>query len=203
MSRGVGLLLHPNIPKPLFGVNPRSIKGTYWWDKTRKEVYATGVCAACETPKAKIYKNRLEAHECYEVDYAQGIARVADIVALCPSCHSFIHSGRLTTLLARGQTKPARYWDVLYRGLMLLKHGGYPPNPFALAAAREGRNHCGEGEIPKWATVEFLEPAIAKNPAPTSEVAWDNWRLEFEGQLYAPIRSQAEYMEWVLAQHSD
>lgn len=96
------LLLHPLIPPPLHGVTPRTIKGKKWWDEKRKEAYNkhSNKCHACDIHKnmAK-YKKYLEAHESYNIDYDNGIVRLNDIVALCHSCHNYIHSARMMTLV--------------------------------------------------------------------------------------------------------
>ena len=43
------ILLHPNIPKPLHLVAPRTVLGEAWWKSVKKKVKreANGRCQAC------------------------------------------------------------------------------------------------------------------------------------------------------------
>ena len=113
------LLLHPNIPKPLHSVNPRSIMGKEAWDKKRKEVYAsTGHhCAACGVSRyeAKLHK-WLEAHEIYDIDYVKGRVTLIEIVPLCHYCHSYIHSGYLDVRYSKGEISREHYQAIYVHG---------------------------------------------------------------------------------------
>lgn len=44
------VLTHQNIPKPLHGLNPRTIKGQQWWDVAGK-LADEGYCIACGIAK--------------------------------------------------------------------------------------------------------------------------------------------------------
>src|SRR3990167_9396936 len=82
------ILLHPNIPKPMHGVNPRTIMGQEWWDEQRQRAYEENnfCCWACGVHKSQAaYHKWLEAHECYEIDYIAGRMYMRIIVALCHS----------------------------------------------------------------------------------------------------------------------
>ena len=132
------LLLHPNIPKPLHGMSPRELCGDAWWDSTRKLVYQNAGyrCQCCDTPKDECdYYKRLEAHETYDYDYANGIATVNDIVALCHACHSYIHSGLLQSLFVRKQISFEKYHHIMKRGDAIIASAGLKkPEPPATIA---------------------------------------------------------------------
>jgi hypothetical protein len=113
------LLLHGGIPSPLHGTAPRSILGEEWWQKTRSAAYLKNnwCCHACGAkPEAN---HPLEAHECYEFDYAKGRATYIETVALCRKCHQFIHLGH--TELALGIVTALKIRD---RGLEILGSAG-------------------------------------------------------------------------------
>jgi len=120
------ILCHPNIPKPLHGIAPRVIAGDAWWDAQRKKAYEEAYfrCQACGTPKANVLgkKKWLEAHETYEYDYKNGRLTFKKLVALCPYCHSFIHSGRLNMLYESGQLSVEDYAAILLHGNKVLKN---------------------------------------------------------------------------------
>ena len=107
------LLLHPTIPKPLHGVNPRSVLGQKWWDVTRKKVYAENNyhCFACGIYRADITPRAvLHAHESYKIDYPEGRVELDRIIALCPDCHNLIHSQRYGCLFDRGDIDLEDAW---------------------------------------------------------------------------------------------
>lgn len=115
------LLLHPLIPGILSGVNPRTIRGKEWWDVVRKQVYQENnfCCWACGTYQLDaLYKQTLDAHETYAYDYKKFEAYPGEVVALCRSCHLFIHWRRVRSW--------ATHRDVVIRGLKILADAGLP-----------------------------------------------------------------------------
>lgn len=119
------LLLHPNIPKPLHGLNPRTIMGQRWWDHHRKEAFKKNnqCCWACGVSKYEAkYHQWLEGHESYKIDYYNGIMELEEIVGLCHSCHNFIHSGRLQKLFMSGKINEDKYNYIINRGNAILEN---------------------------------------------------------------------------------
>lgn len=131
-------LTHPNIPKPLHGVNPRTILGESWWDIKRHEAYAENnfCCWACGVHKSEaMYENWLEGHEAYDINWETGEVRLEEIVALCHCCHNFVHNGRLEVLHQWGKVDRKKYSYILSRGKRILKNAGLkkevPPEKIA------------------------------------------------------------------------
>ena len=132
------LLLHPNVPKPLHGMSPRELLGDVWWNETRKTVYknAKDECQCCGVHKQDAkYHKWLEAHETYSYDYKNGVATVTEIVALCHSCHAYIHSGLLQVLWTTGKISNEKYQDILSHGDKIIKESGLkrPERPTQIA----------------------------------------------------------------------
>lgn len=136
------ILLHPNIPRPLHGVNPRTIKGKLWWDRERKLSYLKRNyrCWACRVAKQQArMKKWLEAHECYSFNYQERIATYLGTTALCHFCHNYIHDGRLSMLYQDKKITLQFYRSVISHGNIVLgkelKKVNTPtpiikPNPF-------------------------------------------------------------------------
>ena len=79
------------VPDGCWGYNLRSILSKAQWDFLRSDakLRAEGRCVICGKKS-----NRLEAHERWEYDAENGIAKLVDIIAVCKDCHSVIHIGR-------------------------------------------------------------------------------------------------------------
>jgi len=134
------VLLSGNIPQPLHGVNPRSILGSKWWNETRKAAYKSTFyhCVACGVAKGDArFRQWLEGHELYEVDYLKGHMYYVETVPLCHCCHNYIHSGRLQSLLDKGEISHQKYVAIIQHGDSVLAQAGLSrlppyPGPFAL-----------------------------------------------------------------------
>lgn len=168
------ILFHPQIPKPLHGLNPRSILGDEWWNEQRQKAYAENNyhCWACGIHKSEAkYHQWLEAHECYRIDYQRGISEMIEIVALCHSCHNYIHAGRMKMMVDKGEMDISKFRDILAHGNRVkLTPCEMPANlAFTLASLQEveRNNH------------------IAK---------WNDWRLIINGIEYEPLHKSFE--EW-------
>lgn len=161
------LLLHPNIPMPLHGRNPRTINGVNWWNRERRKVYKSTEfhCLACGTHKEQARSRQwLEAHELYEIDYEKGIAVFTEVVPLCHYCHSFIHSGRLQTLLEQGKLHHSKFVSIIQHGDRILKEAGLTKKSH-FERDRELQEMIANGLVAEWS----------------------RWRLKFEGKLYRPL----------------
>lgn len=194
------LLLHPNIPKPLHGLNPRTIKGREWWDERRHEAYAAHDyrCWACGIHKSETRRRWLEGHEYYGIDYAAGRAEMAGVAALCHTCHSFIHNGKLFIGCQNGETHDAEILRVLHHGFSILKKADLPPNPFALNVASRLAGQMRQS--PKWLLVaRDLASQYQIDTLSGDVVPWGQWRLVIDGTAYPPI--WASYEAW--RQHYD
>ena len=107
------LLLHPIIPKPLHGTNPRTIMGQKKWDVVRKEAYARNNyhCFACGIHRNDVTPRQiLHAHEQYDIDYGRGKVSFRGVIALCPQCHDLIHSQRYDALFDKGEINLEDAW---------------------------------------------------------------------------------------------
>lgn len=188
-----GLLQQPHIPKPLHGLNPRSIMGTPWWDAQRRIAYASTDyhCLACGVHKSEaLIHTWLEAHEIYSINYDKGLATFTRIVPLCPACHKYIHSGLLYINFKQGKIPIDQVWLVLRHGTDTLIDNWLDTNAFADLIIKYLKE---DGyKIPTWAKPLL---AVALKPDEKSScVPWHKWRLSFEGKLYKPLFNSFE--EW-------
>ena len=187
------ILTHPNIPKPLHSVNPRSIKGDEWWNKVRQDAYAVNnyCCWACGVHKSKaLFHQWLEAHEYYDIDYANGLVTLKEITALCHACHNFIHSGRLWVMFQRGQVDREKITTILEHGFNILERNKLKPFvgtltiDYLLAGfPKEGAQRMAR------LTVGYQEQVVV---AP-----WEEWHLQFEGKdYYSPFKNIEEWADF-------
>lgn len=184
------LLASPNIPKPLHGVNPRTICGSYWWDNRRQEAYAKHDyrCFACGIPKAQAdYHQWLEAHEDFEIDWSTGRVELREIVALCHSCHNFIHNGRLWAIYKDGQIDRNKVVNIIESGFGICKRNNV--QPYFGAYLTKYLLHGQTEEV-------AIENAKKKGWYPTVEAPWEHWHLVIEGiKYYSPFKSLNEWKE--------
>jgi hypothetical protein len=171
MTKDPSILTHPNIPKPLHGVNPRTVMGQKWWDVKRKEAYASTAfrCLACDIQKRRAkYHKWLEAHEYYDYDYLTGTLTLQRVIPLCHSCHNFIHSGRLYAMYEKGEVPFQKITDILEHGLGILSENGL-------------KAFFGTIEVAELLGIKTdVEPEI---PEPC-EVKWHEWKMVIEGKEY-------------------
>lgn len=171
------ILIHPNIPKPLHGVNPRTIMGTNWWNRERRKVYKSTEfhCIACGVHKDDARSRQwMEAHETYSIDYLKGRATYIETVPLCHFCHNFIHSGRLQALLDSGKLHHSKFVAIIQHGDRVLR-----------AAGLEKKSHFErEAEVKK-----LIRQGLIAD--------WEDWRLIFDGKEHEPIYKT--YEQWLAA----
>jgi len=160
------ILLTPNIPRPMHGVNPRTIMGTSWWNQERRKAYKASSyrCLACGVSKFDaLYRKWLEAHELYSVDYQKGRLVYLETVALCYACHNYIHDGRLQALLDTQEITHEKYVKIIQHGNRVLQQAGLSRPP----------RHVREADISDMLLNGLVAP-------------WKDWRLVFKGKLYPP-----------------
>lgn len=121
------LLTHPNIPKPLHGLAPRTLMKAKEWDLIRRESYAKNNyhCHACGKYVAFNHElnkfdneegTTLDAHECYSINYETKTVVLEEIVALCKYCHNYIHSGRMNSMYDKGENDEEDCWHIVTHG---------------------------------------------------------------------------------------
>jgi hypothetical protein len=126
-ARRPEVLCSPNVPKPLHGVAPRTVLGEEWWRETRRAAYVSTDfhCVACGAAKyGALGGDWLEGHELYDTDYLTGRAVYRETVPLCNFCHSFVHDGRLKSLLDAGAVTREHYDAVMKHGHAVLAAAG-------------------------------------------------------------------------------
>lgn len=117
---GAPLLCMPNIPKPLHGLNPRTIVGEATWKCIREQCVARAdfKCEIC----GKKNKKHLQTHELYSYDFKNGIGKFERCVALCEQCHMrFIHSGRMFTKYKKSFLMKNEIYVGIEHGFALIK----------------------------------------------------------------------------------
>ena len=168
------ILRQPQVPKMLHLVNPRTVLGATWWNKTRQVAYATNnyCCWACGVHKSRSYRYRLEAHESYTIDYREGLAELREVQALCSLCHGFIHMGRTNALWSKREISTRLYLDTVVHGYWILAQAGLKPWPH---------------------TREIFEPDYTPESEPAI-APWGKWRMKIGDRLYqSPFKSFAEW----------
>lgn len=189
------ILTHPNIPKPLHGMSPRTLLGQDWWDTQRHAAYKRSKfrCMACGVPKrAAKYHRWLEAHEYYSYDYAAGSATLIQIVALCHSCHNFIHSGRMSHMVRSGEMPREKVMDILGHGFRVLTTAGMKPFWFTSFLWLTLNGHD-ENESYKWLEENGYVQEGDEGPSD-----WSKWHIIIPGAgtYYSKFK---DYDDWARA----
>lgn len=158
------ILGQANIPKPLHGINPRTIMGDDAWKKFRFDIVSKQpYCSACG-----IHTPSLDLHEDYDINYDKCTLTIRDYVPLCKKCHSFIHSGRLANLYAKQQISKDEIYAIMSHGVRICKehkikvfHGTY------MLAAMVG-----------------VDVKDITSYAPKTRCGWESWRLIYNNKRY-------------------
>ena len=101
-----------------------------WWEAQRQEAYfrAGYRCEACGVEKELArFHAWLEAHEVYSLNYAKAELTFVEVVALCHSCHNFIHAGRMKALVEQGKMVRGKRLAILKHGKEVLKAANLTP----------------------------------------------------------------------------
>jgi len=161
----------------MHGVAPRVVLGDSWWNKTRQAAYSSTnfCCVACGVHKSVAkYRQWLEGHELYDIDYGAARMVYVETIPLCHLCHNYIHSGRLAALLSKGKITHAKFKAVMQHGEQIVE------------------------AIPQEISRKILnsqQQSIRKfqrtNPP------WHSWRMEVDGVLHPPKYSS--FQEWKIA----
>lgn len=166
------LLGQANIPKPLHGINPRTIMGTSKWAKHRQVIVQNNpYCKSCGATNCT-----LDLHEDYEIDYNNCIMKIRDYVPLCKSCHSFIHSGLLRVWVSEKTVSIQAAKDILQHGINICAQ--HSIQIFAGTALLAKDLRVPLGSVRSW------------TPKISSE--WGYWKLLYDGKEYAGMN----YFEW-------
>jgi len=193
MKLDPSVLQHLNIPKALHGMNPRTIKGQYWWDKTRKAVYAEQEykCLACGVHKEDaLFHKHIEAHECYDIDYTTGCVKIEKIVGLCHCCHQFIHSGLTKVLLSKGQISDKRALTIMRHGFKILKNAGLEPWYGSCINYIDMLDYLGCNYDSK---LLDRTKQLMYNQQPKYMADWSEWYLLLEGEKYYGFKNKEEW----------
>lgn len=124
------------VPDSCWYSNLRSILSPAQWDAVRREAYARagGKCMICGATV-----RRLEAHERWEYDEDNAVQKLADVVAVCHSCHEVIHIGR--TQLMGGEERACAHF---------MKVNGCTYSEYRKALGEANDKHRRRNQIPEW-----------------------------------------------------
>ena len=124
------------VPDSCWYSNLRSILSPAQWDVVRREAYARagGRCMICGAPT-----RRLEAHERWEYDERNAVQKLADVVAICKSCHEVIHIGR--TQLMGGEERASQHF---------MKVNGCTYAEYRKALGEANEAHRRRNLVPEW-----------------------------------------------------
>jgi hypothetical protein len=178
---GYLILLHPNIPKPLHGLNPRTLD-PQWWELRRRQAYARfdNCCWACKVHRSKArFQHFLDAHECYLFNYQEATAVFLGVSALCYCCHNFIHDGRLQALCQQHKISMSRYRAVITHGNEILRSNGI-----------SYQKHINQPSMVPLCDNPFIE--ISQTLKATSPPSWTDWRLIIGKKSYKPLYKSME-----------
>lgn len=148
--------MHP-VPKPLWGVAPRTLMTASQWDKVKIKCHTDSgwKCEACGVEKVNAHPlPRLDCHEVYIFNYPLGTSTFVRFCSLCGMCHSYIHETRLTGLVMNGACPEHFYDAVIAHGEAVLRAAGLKLRP----------------EVPPEETWAL----------------WDSWRLLLNGKEHKP-----------------
>lgn len=188
------ILQHPQIPKPLHGISPRSIMGQTWWDKQRFSIFnkQKNRCAVTGIHKNDFkHYTYLECHEIYDINYQTGEVKFVELVGLSPLCHRFIHSGLLKVLYKTGRITKEFYEEVMTHGFNILADAGLEPNVLTLLDWLYHTLSLSDTEIGKRISHEQYKQLCEVKD---NKIAWKSWYLLYNGKkYYSKFKNEKEW----------
>lgn len=174
------LIAMPNIPRPLHGVNPRTLLGATTWNHMRRFCYnqAHDTCEICGAKPEDLRKRH--GHEVYEIDYANGTAKFVRVFCVCALCHlGCIHTGRALTLWKNN--------NPLYPTRFLLQGAEH-----AFKIINEYNRDNPGADLRAYST--FLDYLKYDELRPTMEYLIEKYNVKF----YTEVENMVEWGNWKL-----